>query len=159
MKRFLLVVTLAIVSAPVFAADVGVSVNIGEPGFYGQIDIGNSPRPEVIYQHPMMIEREAPGMQREPMYLHVPPGYERHWSRHCHQYNACGRPVYFVRDKWYREDYAPRYREHEKDRGARHDERRHDDHRDNGRRDDERGGDNYGDGHPSDRGDYGHDHN
>lgn len=43
MKRFLLASILAIVAVPVFAADVGVSINIGEPGFYGQLDIGNSP--------------------------------------------------------------------------------------------------------------------
>ena len=40
-----------------------------------------------------------------------PPGHMRHWDRHCHEYEACGRPVYFVDDGWYREVYVPRYRE------------------------------------------------
>jgi hypothetical protein len=25
------------------------------------------------------------------------------------EYNACGRPVYFVRDDWYQREYVPRY--------------------------------------------------
>jgi hypothetical protein len=31
------------------AADVGVSVQVGELGFYGRIDIGNLPQPRLIY--------------------------------------------------------------------------------------------------------------
>ena len=27
------------------AADVGVSVTVGQPGFYGRIDVGNVPQP------------------------------------------------------------------------------------------------------------------
>jgi hypothetical protein len=38
---------------------------------------------------------------RQPAYLFVPPGYERNWRLHCGQYHAYGRPVHFVRDKWY----------------------------------------------------------
>ncbi len=38
------------------------------------------------------------------------PGHEKHWRKHCAQYNACGRPVYFVRDDWYNNEYVPRYR-------------------------------------------------
>ena len=30
------------------AADVGVSISVGQPGFYGQIDIGNFPQPRVV---------------------------------------------------------------------------------------------------------------
>jgi hypothetical protein len=63
----------------------------------------------------------------EPLYLRVPPGHAKKWSKHCGAYNACGRRVYFVRDDWYVNDYAPRYRsEH-----GRHDrDDRRDDHRD-----------------------------
>jgi len=28
---------------------------------------------------------------------------------YCPKYNACGRPVYFVRDRWYNEVYVPQY--------------------------------------------------
>ncbi len=102
-------VVLAAMAAPVAAqaADVGVSVSIGEPGFYGRIDIGNT-RPDVVYAQPVIIQRvQAPP---PPVYLRVPPGHEKQWRRYCAQYGACGRPVYFVRDTWYREVYAPQYR-------------------------------------------------
>ena len=32
------------------------------------------------------------------------------WRKHCHRYNACGQPVYFVQDNWYNDVYVPRYR-------------------------------------------------
>lgn len=99
------------------AADVGVSVSIGDPNFYGHIDIGNY-RPDVIYPEPVIIERVP--VRRAPLYLRVPPGHEKHWEKNCHKYDACGRPVYFVRDNWYRDVYAPSYRrEHGHDRDHR----------------------------------------
>jgi hypothetical protein len=39
----------------------------------------------------------------------VPPGHEKHWSKHCGKYGACGQPVYFVREDWYQAHYVPRY--------------------------------------------------
>lgn len=109
----------AVLSGACLAADVGVSVNIGEPGFYGQINIGNYPQPQVIYQQPVIVER-GPDYDDRPIYLRVPPGYERHWGRHCAAYHACGRRVYFVRDDWYNRVYAPHYREEHGRRGEGH---------------------------------------
>ena len=91
------------------AADVGVSVSIGQPGFYGQIDIGNYPRPQVVYAEPVIIQRSP--VVYQPVYLRVPPGHQKHWGKHCAEYGACGRPVYFVRDTWYEQVYVPQYRE------------------------------------------------
>lgn len=85
-------------------ADVGVSVSVGQPGFYGQLNIGNT-QPQVIYTQPTVIE-QAPGYVGGPIYLRVPPGHEKHWAKHCAEYNACGRPVYFVRDDWYNRQYG-----------------------------------------------------
>jgi len=102
------------------AADVGVSISVGQPGFYGQLDIGNFPRPQLIHPEPVVIQ-PARGVAHQPMYLRVPPGHSRDWRKHCHRYNACGRPVYFVQDRWYNEVYAPRYRERHGERGDRHD--------------------------------------
>ena len=110
MKRMLFASALAALAAPTLAADVGVSVSIGQPGFYGQIDIGNYPRPQVIYAEPVIIQRAPVGVVRQPVYLHVPPGHAKNWSKHCYRYDACGRPVYFVQDRWYDEVYVPRYR-------------------------------------------------
>ena len=142
-------------AAPALAGDVGVSISIGQPGFYGQIDIGNVPRPQVVYAQPVVIQRVPEYASAPPIYLHVPPGYEKLWSRHCGQYNACGRPVYFVRDDWYNNEYVPRYRhDHEHD----HDRDHRDDHRDDHRGDNR--GDNRDDhdhGHGHDRDDR-HDH-
>jgi hypothetical protein len=97
------------------AADVGVSVTVGHPGFYGRLDIGNFPQPQLIYPQPVVI---APvrGVVPQPVYLRVPPGHARDWRKHCHKYDACGRQAYFVQDRWYNDVYAPRYREKHRDR-------------------------------------------
>ena len=92
-----------------YAANVGVSVQLGEPGFYGRIDIGGYPHPQVIYAQPMAVMPVPVG--HPPIYLRVPAGYERHWSRHCQEFNACHERVYFVRDRGYTHEYVPRYRE------------------------------------------------
>lgn len=83
---------------------------MGQPGFYGAIEIGNAPMPQVIYPQPVVVQAVPYGVAvPPPVYLRVPPGYARHWRWHCHEFNACGRPVYFVRDNWYRQVYAPYY--------------------------------------------------
>lgn len=132
MKRLLILAAMSVTAftTPAFAADVGVSVTIGQPGFYGRIDIGDYPYPPpvVIYRHPRVIERVY--VEREPIYMRVPPGHAKNWRKHCHRYHACGERVYFVRDSWYHHEYVPTYREYHRDR---HDER-WDDRRD--RRDD-----------------------
>lgn len=115
MKHFLLAAALAAVAAPAFAADVGVSVSIGEPGFYGRLDIGSYPQPQVIYPQPIVIQSVPVGVVAEPLYLRVPPGHRKNWAKHCRKYNACGQPVYFVQDRWYNNVYAPRYREYHRD--------------------------------------------
>jgi len=114
-----------------------VSVAVGDPGFYGRLDIGDYPHPPVIYRQPMAIERVD--VSRAPVYLRVPPGHAKHWRRHCREYNACGERVLFVQDNWYSREYAPRYRE---GHGGRQLERREgprEDHR-AGPGDDHRGG-------------------
>ena len=142
MKRLLsaLAVMLAVSTVPAIAADVGVSVQVGEPGFYGRIDIGNFPQPQVIYPRPVVIQPVPVGVVRPPIYLRVPPGHAKHWRKHCREYNACGQPVYFVQDRWYNEEYVPRYREgHGRGHGQGQD------HGDNG-------GEGHGHGHGNGRG-------
>ena len=130
MKHVLFAVALAATTLPAFAADVGVSISVGQPGFYGRIDIGDAPRPVLINPRPVVIQRVPVGVARQPLYLHVPPGHARHWRKYCHEYNACGEPVYFVDDRWYNDVYVPRYRERHGGRDDRRDDRRdwHDDH-------------------------------
>ena len=107
MKRQFFSLLLAATIAPAWGADVGVSVNVGQPGFYGRIDIGNVPPPQVIYAQPIIIQRVAQPPQ--PVYLRVPPGHAKKWSKHCQKYDACSRPVYFVKDDWYTNVYMPYY--------------------------------------------------
>jgi hypothetical protein len=122
---------LAAGSAPLFAADIGVSVSIGQPGFYGRVDIGDYPQPQLLYRQPRIIGHDY---GRAPIYLNVPPGHAKHWDRHCAAYNACGERVYFVQNSWYEHQYVPRYQQ-------RHGDQRHDAHGD-----DPRGGD-HGNSH------------
>ena len=110
MKRFLIAAALAAIVVPALAADVGVSVSIGQPGFYGRIDIGNYPQPQLIYPAPVMIQPMPMGMAPHPIYLRVPPGHRKNWRKHCRRYGACGQPVYFVQDNWYNNVYVPSYR-------------------------------------------------
>jgi len=118
MKRFLFAVAvmMAIGNIPAFAADVGVSISIGQPGFYGRIDIGNAPQPEYINPQPIIIQPVPRGRTVQPIYLRVPPGHQKNWSKYCGKYNACGQPVYFVKDKWYNDVYAPHYKKQHGDR-------------------------------------------
>jgi hypothetical protein len=121
MKRLSFAVFAAIVAAPAFAGDVSASIGISQPGFYGQINIGDFPRPAVIYAQPVWVVRPAKVVYVEPIYLRVPPGHEKHWSKHCGAYGACGRPVYFVREDWYQTQYVPRHAHSDRDDGEGHD--------------------------------------
>ena len=126
------------------AGDLGIHIILSgqvAPGIYGQVQIGNDSPPPLVYAQPMLIERlDAPP---PPVYLHVPPGHARNWRKHCREYNACNRPVYFVRSAEYEPDYERRrhdredhgreqgrdgedYHAHEHERGHGHD--REDDH-------------------------------
>ena len=90
------------------AADVDVRVMVfGDvrPGIYGRVELGSAPPPPVVYAKPIVVVRPAPRpVPVQPVYLHVPPGQAKHWSKHCRKYNACGVPVYFVKS----EEYEPK---------------------------------------------------
>jgi hypothetical protein len=93
---------LALAAGATHAADVGVSVEVSQPGVYGRIDIGRFPQPQVIVPQPVVIARPAVVVaQPQPVYMWVPPGHRKDWGKHCRHYNACGVPVYFVRHDWY----------------------------------------------------------
>jgi len=85
------------------------------PGVYGQVVVGNSAPPPTVYAEPV-IAQPAPvvvgAVPLEPIYLHVPPGHAKNWRKHCHEYNACGRPVYFVRSAEYEPGYQPEHEHH-----------------------------------------------
>ena len=94
------------------------------PGVYGQVRLGSDPPPPVVYAQPMLIEPQT--SPPPAIYLHVPPGHAKNWRKHCHEYHACGRPVYFVRSEEYapgyvRRDYGHDHRDYRHDHGHDHD--------------------------------------
>ncbi|MGI8931735.1 MAG: hypothetical protein ACR2FK_05070 [Sphingomicrobium sp.] len=109
MNRFLIGVGLALAAASALAADVRVSITMGQPGYYGRVDIGGFPQPSVIYAEPVVVQSVPVGVVRPAVYMHVPPGHAKKWDKHCRKYNACGQPVYFVEERWYSDTYAPAY--------------------------------------------------
>ena len=126
------------------AGELGINVIVSGqvvPGIYGQVQIvNNTPPPPVVYAQPLMVE-PMPEVAPPPVYLHVPPEHARDWRNHCSEYNACGRPVYFVRSAEYEPNYERRGHNHERDqewddhdhghdrdhdRGRHHDDHDHD---------------------------------
>lgn len=96
-----------VMSAPAQAADVGVSISVNQPGFYGRVDIGDQ-RPVVIYPQPVIIHQGPYSARQRPIYMRVPPGHYKQWARYCGHYNACNQPVYFVNgDHRYPHVHAP----------------------------------------------------
>lgn len=167
MKSLIIAATIFAAAAPAMA-QTSVNINVGQPGFYGQLNIGGFPPPPVYYTQPVIVERQVRYVGA-PVYLRVPEGHRKHWNKHCARYNACGQQVFFVQDGWYNNTYAPRYREQHYYREAprpvvvrqevyrdayrdgRRDERRDD-------RDDDRGhgnGKGHGNGHGNGHGKHG----
>lgn len=103
------------------------------PGVYGRIEIGAAPPPPLIYSQPVIVYRN-PVVVQQPLYLHVPPGHAKKWSKHCARYNACGQPVYFVRvdgDDRFERDRSEQYKQKKEKK-----EKHHGKGRDKGDRDD-----------------------
>jgi len=116
-------------SMPAIADDLGINVVLeGEvaPGVYGRVELGKDSHPDIYYPQPVVILKEPRYAKYQPVYLHVPPGHAKNWSKHCHKYHACERPVYFVKSVEYDESYQ---REHDhdhkkskgKEKGKKHD--------------------------------------
>ena len=146
--RFVLQSAVALAAVVPLAHAQSVSVNAtitGEivPGVYGQVVLGNRPPPQVVYAQPLVAVPVvvAQPVPMEPIYLHVPPGHAKHWRKHCHEYNACNRPVYFVRSAEYEPGYRPE---------RRHEEHEHAHHGDHEERGDDRGDRDHEHGHHHD---------
>jgi hypothetical protein len=162
MKALILCAALAAASFPALA-QTNVSISVGQPGFYGRIDIGDYGPPPVYVAQPIIVERYE-RVRAQPVYLRVPPGHRKNWSKHCRKYGACGQPVLFVQDRWYSDVYAPRYREvHYRERyddrgrgGDRYDDRDHGRDHDRGHGKHKDKGHGHGNGHGKGHG-KGHD--
>ena len=97
---------LVLTVAPAVAQDVRVTI-AGEvaPGVYGRVDFGTRPPPAVLYAQPVVIVKQPQPVAVAPVYMHVPPGHAKNWSKHCKKYNACNHPVYFVKSAEYEPGY------------------------------------------------------
>jgi len=104
--------SLAVASASAFATDINLTVG-GEisPGVYGRVNIGNT-QPLLVYPEPVVIVQPARQVVVQPIYLHVPPGHAKDWAKHCKHYNACGRPVYFIKSAEYEPGYQGKGHKH-----------------------------------------------
>jgi hypothetical protein len=136
MNRLLFAAALAAATAAALAGDNHAPASIGQPGYYGRLDMTNYPPPQLIYRHPTAIGRVP--TNRPPVYLRVPPGQVKNWRKYCGAYHACGERVFFVQDNWYNREYVPRYQEHYGHRRDDHGNEHRDDHHD------ERGDDHHG---------------
>jgi hypothetical protein len=147
LKKQLIALALVAAAAGTAQAQVGVSVSVHQPGVWGRIDIGGLPPPALVLPQPVIIAPPQISVQREPIYLYVPPQHQQNWRRYCGRYSACGQPVYFVQDRWVRERYAEHHPGWDRGRHRgwdRHDDRGHDHDRDHDR------GNGHGHGHGHD---------
>jgi hypothetical protein len=100
-------------SSLALGADIELRVIIASevaPGVYGRVEIGGAPPPPLVYAKPLVVVAQSSGPPPQPIYLHVPPGHAKNWSKHCRKYNACGQPVYFVKS----DEYKPKKAKKEK---------------------------------------------
>lgn len=91
-----------------------------KPGVYGRVEVGNPTVPPPVWRpQPVIIAPQPQVVEVVPVYVHVPPGHARNWRRHCHRYEACGQPVYFVKSAEYEPGYGKKHhhhgRKHERD--------------------------------------------
>jgi len=131
MKRSIavfLAISASLMATPVLA-QVGVSVQINQPGVYGRINFGDAPPPMVVYPQPVIYAPTPVAIHQRPIYLYVPSDHQREWGRYCGRYSACGQPVYFVQERWVQEhahkSHDDRGRGHGRgDKGRGHDDDR-----------------------------------
>ena len=110
--RNVAIAAIAIVTAAPLASaadkDAGaVITGAVTPGVYGRVEIANKPLPTLVYEQAMFVERPDTAGRVEPLYLHVPPEHAKNWKKYCSQYQACDRPVFFVKSAEYEPGYEP----------------------------------------------------
>jgi hypothetical protein len=133
-KLLVLALALGAIGAATAQPNVSVSIGINQPGVYGQINIGTPPPVALVAPQPVVV---APAfVATPPAYLYVPVAEQRNWRRYCRKYEACGRPVYFVREDWVRERYSHEHPGWDHGHGpVAHADRRHEERREHERHD------------------------
>ena len=115
--RFLVLSVPAFVAGVPLAQAQSVSINAtisGEvvPGVYGRVVIGNRPPPPVVYAQPVIAQPAPVVVAAHPWRRSIctfRPAMPATGDKHCHEYHACNRPVYFVRSAEYEPGYRPKH--------------------------------------------------
>jgi hypothetical protein len=63
MMRILLAAALIVTAASLLVVDVGAPISVGEPGFHGDINTGDTPKPDVMHAAPVIVH-EVPSRQQ-----------------------------------------------------------------------------------------------
>ena len=92
------------------AAPAQAEVYLGDADYYGPIPADYGPRAELWNAAPIVAVGIAAAALGAAIYLNVPERHRHNWRNFCHLYNACYKPVHFVRNDWYNERFAPSYR-------------------------------------------------
>ena len=123
-----IVSALALIATTAAASATNVNVIVeGEikPGVYGRVEVNNPGAPPPVWRaQPVIIAPQPQAIEVVPVYVHVPPGHARNWRKHCRHYDACGRPVYFIKSAEYEPGYG-RKRKHDRDHRDERDDSRH----------------------------------
>jgi len=81
-----------------------------KPGVYGRVAMTSTPaaaKPALVYSQPMMVDNPETTGVIEPVYLHVPPEHAKNWKKNCAKYEACNKPVFFIKSAEYEPGYVP----------------------------------------------------
>jgi hypothetical protein len=109
MRRVCFAILSIAASFSVLGANEGATLKPGQPGYFGRIDIGDVPHPDLVSFKPVVI-KPVSGATR-PMYMHVPAAQAKDWAKHCGKYKACDQNVFFVKTQWYNSVYVPFHRD------------------------------------------------
>ncbi len=104
-----LMITAAVAATALAMPAFADNYKVGQPGYYGRLDVNSSSKPQVINSNP--VSGTGASSNRAPIYLRVPAGDISDWQQRCQDYNACNERVYFVQDNWYKQNYASQYQE------------------------------------------------
>ena len=85
-----------------------LNVNVGAPGYFGPIPMVSGMVPQLWNVQPVIAVGPVV-VAAEPIYLRVPNFQRKSWRKYCGRYGACERPVFFVKNSWYEQEYGPRY--------------------------------------------------
>jgi len=120
MRRPLITAAILLVAACGLARAASWTV-VAQPGDAGRVAIGGYVEaPRVYVPQPLVAFTDrygrtveeyvdpAFGTEQMPVYLWVPEAQRLHWAESCRDYGACGVPVYFVEDRWYRDNVLRR---------------------------------------------------